>query len=76
MAEITDAERAEYEQLKALAAIEANRPPVGSDEVRPEQLTRSRALLGDGTTHDYVGAHPSAVDSGSGPVPVLSVYNL
>jgi hypothetical protein len=76
MAEITDAERAEYEQLKALAAIAAQQPPIGSDEVRPEQLTRSRALVGDGSTYDYRGAHPSHVDNGAGPVPVLAVYNF
>jgi hypothetical protein len=76
MAEITDAELAEFNQLKALAAIAAQAPPIGSDEVRPEQLQASRALLADGTTHDYRGAHPSHVDNGAGPVPVLAVYNL
>ncbi len=76
MAEISDAERAEYEQLKALAAIAKQAPPIGSDEVRPEQLTKSRALLADGTTHDYVGGHPTHVDHGAGRVPVLAQYNL
>ena len=54
----------------------AHAPPIGSDEVRPEQLISSRALLGDGCTHDYAGAHPSHVDTGAGRVPVLTVYNL
>lgn len=74
MAEISEADLAEYEQLKALSAIRAQGPPIGSDEVRPEQLTRSRALLADGTTHDYVGGHPTHVDSGAGRVPVLTQY--
>lgn len=76
MAEISDADLAEYQQLKALAAIRANAPVPGSDEVDVEQLTPSRALLADGSTHDYRGAHPSHVDNGAGPVPVLAVYNL
>lgn len=74
--EISDAERAEYEQLKALAAIAAQAPPVGSDEIRPEQLAKSRALLADGTTHDYAGGHPTHVDNGAGRVPVLTQYIL
>jgi hypothetical protein len=76
MAEISEADLAEFNQLKALAALAAQAPPIGSDEVRPEQLTASRALLSDGTTHDYRGAHPSHVDNGAGPVPVLTAYNL
>lgn len=76
MPEITDAERAEYDQLKALAAVQANRPPTGSDEVDVEQLQPSRALLADGSTHDYRGAHPSHVDNGTGRIPVMAVYNL
>lgn len=76
MAEISDADFAEYQQLKALAQIEANRPPAGGDEVSVDQLTRSRALLADGTLHDYVGAHPTHVDNGAGRVPVLSVFSL
>jgi hypothetical protein len=76
MAEISEADLAEFNQLKALAAIAAQAPPIGSDEVRPEQLTRSRALLGDGSAFDYRGGHPSHVDNGAGPVPVLAVYNL
>lgn len=76
MAEISDAELAEFEQLKALAAIRAAAPPTGSDEVRVEQLTRSRALLADGSTHEYPGAHPTHVDNGAGRVPVLTTYNV
>ena len=76
MAEISETELAEFNQLKALAALAAQAPPIGSDEVRPEQLTSSRCLLADGSTHDYRGAHPSHVDTGAGPVPVLAVYNL
>lgn len=74
--EISDADLAEYEQLKALAAIAAQAPPIGSDEVRIEQLVKSRALLADGTTHDYPGGHPTHVDSGAGRVPVLTAYNI
>lgn len=74
MADISDAELAEYQQLKALASIEANRPPISSDEVRPEQLAKSRALLADGSVHDYVGGHPTHVDNGAGRVPVLTTY--
>lgn len=76
MAELSDAEVAEYQQLKALAAIDANRAPISSDEVRPEQLARSRALLADGNPYDYIGGHPTHVDNGAGRVPVLSVYHL
>lgn len=76
MAEISDAEQAEYEQLKALAKIAAQAPPAGSDEVRTEQLVKSRALLADGSTHDYPGGHPTHVDNGAGRVPVLISYNL
>lgn len=76
MADISEADLAEYQQLKALASIEANRPPISSDEVRPEQLVKSRALLADGSTHDYVGGHPTHVDNGSGRVPVLAAYNV
>jgi hypothetical protein len=76
MAEISDAELAEYQQLKAIEAIRAQQPPIGSDEVRPEQLTRSRALLADGSLHDYIGGHPTHVDNGAGRVPVLTVYNV
>jgi len=75
MAEITDAELAEFEQLRALAAIRASAPPIGADEVRPEQLAKSRAILADGSTHDYVGGHPTHVDNGAGRVPVLMTYN-
>lgn len=74
--EISDADLAEYEQLKALAAIKAQAPPRGSDEVDPEQLVKSRALLANGSTHDYPGAHPTHVDNGDGKVPVLTAYNL
>ena len=73
MAEVTDAELAEYKQLKAIRAAQqaaeesANSPRFG---------VMSRALLADGTTHDYVGAHPTHVDvEGTGPVPVLTCYN-
>lgn len=76
MAELTDAQMAEYEQLKALASIEANRPPISSDEVRPEQLVPSRALLADGSTYDYIGGHATHVDNGAGRVPVLAAYHL
>jgi hypothetical protein len=76
MAEISDADLAEYQQLKALAQMQASRAPIGADEVRPEQLTQSRALLADGSTHDYAGAHPTHVDNGDGRVPVITVYNL
>lgn len=76
MAEISEADLAEFNQLRALAALAAQAPPIGSDEVRPEQLQASRALLADGSTHDYRGGHPSHVDNGAGPVPVMAVYNL
>lgn len=73
MAEITEAELAEYKQLKAIRAAQqaaeesANRPRFG---------VMSRAFLADGSTHDYVGAHPTHVDvEGVGPVPVIAVFN-
>lgn len=72
--EITEAELAEYQQLKAIRAAQAIADASG--EVGPDQLVRSRALLADGTTHDYIGGHPSHVDHGAGPVPVLTWYNL
>jgi len=77
MAEITDAELAEYRQLQAIRQAQANAAAgTGGDGVSADQLVPSRALLGDGTTHDYVGAHPTHVDHGAGPVPVMGVYNL
>lgn len=76
MAEISEAELAEYTQLKAIRQAQANAAAgIGGGEVSPEQLVRSRALLGDGTTHDYVGAHPTHVDNGAGRVPVTGWYN-
>jgi hypothetical protein len=74
MAEITDAELAEFEQLKAIRKQTAAAGPNG--EPGPDQLVRSRAYLADGTTHDYVGGHPTHVDNGAGPVPAISWYNL
>jgi hypothetical protein len=78
MAEISDAELAEFQQLKAIrqAQVNAAAGGGGAGEVAPELLVRSRALLGDGTTHDYIGAHPTHVDNGHGPIPVMGVYNL
>jgi len=73
MAEISDAELAEYQQLKAIRQAQANAAATG--EVQPEQLVASRALLGDGSTHDYIGAHPTHIDTGHGIVPVLGWYN-
>lgn len=76
MAEISDQDLAEYQQLKAIRQAQANgAAATGSGEVLPEQLVRSRALLGDGTTHDYIGAHPTHVDNGAGRVPVMGWYN-
>ena len=77
MAEISDAEFAEFQQLKAIRQAQASAAGgTGGDGVSAEQLVASRALLGDGTTHDYIGAHPTHVDKGAGPVPVMGVYNL
>jgi hypothetical protein len=73
MAEISDAELAEFQQLKAIRQAQANAATTG--EVQPEQLTPSRALLGDGTLHDYIGAHPTHIDTGHGIVPVIAWYN-
>jgi hypothetical protein len=75
MAEITDAERAEYDQLKRIAAARSAQAN-NADEVTPDQLVSSRALLADGTLHDYLGAHPTHVDNGAGPVPVMACYNV
>ena len=74
MAEITEAELAEYQQLKAIRQAQAEASAAG--EVGPEQLVPSRALLANGQLHDYIGAHPTHVDTGAGVVPVLAVHNL
>ncbi|HEV2256830.1 MAG TPA: hypothetical protein VGS06_27160, partial [Streptosporangiaceae bacterium] len=63
---------AEYQQLKAIRQAQAN---AAAGEVHPDQLTSSLALLGDGTTHAYIGAHPTHIDTGHGIVPVVAWYN-
>lgn len=73
MAEITEAELAEYQQLKAIRLAQENTAP---GEVSPDKLVSSRALLANGQMYDYIGAHPTHVDTGAGVVPVLSVYNV
>ena len=73
MAEISDAELAEYQQLKAIREAQAAAAATG--EVGPDQLVPSRALLANGQTHEYRGAHPTHVHTDAGVVPVLTCYN-
>lgn len=73
MAEVTEEELAEYRQLKAIRQAQQAAEQAGN---APRLGVSSRALLADGTTYDYTGAHPSHVDKeGIGLVPVLSVFN-
>jgi hypothetical protein len=75
MAEISDEELA---QLRAKAA-QADAPRPAEDAPKRERLVPHRALLADGTVHEYAGAHPTHVakrdtDGREQLVPVLSVY--
>jgi len=74
MAEITDVELAEYQQLKAIRQAQASASEGG--DVSPDKLVPSRAMLASGNKYDYIGAHPTHVDTGAGVVPVIGWYNL
>lgn len=74
MPEITDAELAEYQQLRF---IQQQQEPQDGDSTPHVVLTRRRAsLLADGTLHEYTGMHPTHVDTGSGVVPVMIAREL
>lgn len=75
MPEITDAELAEYQQLRFLQ--QQQETVQDSDDGPRVVLTRKRAaLLADGSTHEYTGMHPTHVDTGSGVLPVLIAREL
>lgn len=75
MPEITDAELAEYQQLRFLQQQQESSQDSDGEEA---PLTRPRqALLADGTTHDYTGMHPTHVDNGTGGLlPVVTCREL
>lgn len=69
------AKAAERDELKA-AEAERDRQAEDDQSGRPRDDVPHRALLADGSLHDYTGAHPTHVDNGDGPVPVLAVHQL